>query len=122
MWTRLRRRDRDDGLGRAVPSRRPASGSTPARTVAICGRVVQWIAATSWPPNAGFHATSVVAIGVELDRVAGEAGAERGRGAGRDLAAPRGARREDRPRVAVAAPSRSTAAAVSSSLATRDAA
>ena len=34
------------------------SGSTPARTVAIWTGDEQWIAATSWPPNAGFHATS----------------------------------------------------------------
>ncbi len=42
-----------------VGAERGASvGSTPARTVAICTADAQWIAATSWPPNAGFHATS----------------------------------------------------------------
>ena len=87
-------------------------GSTPARTVAICGRVAQWIAATSWPPNAGFHATSSSSIDVELHRVAGEAGTERGGGAGRDLAAPRGAGRQDRPRRSVARPARDGARGV----------
>ena len=74
-------------------------GSTPARTVAIWSGDVHVIAATSCPPNAGFHATSRWFVDLEIDRVAGEARVEARRETRRDLAAPRRRRREDRPRV-----------------------
>ena len=48
----------------------------PARTVAIWIADVAPIAATSCPPNAGFHATSRPLADFEVDRVAGEARAQ----------------------------------------------
>ncbi len=43
---------------RPRPHAARASGARRRRTVAICTADVDVIAATSWPPNAGFHATS----------------------------------------------------------------
>ena len=57
-----------------------------------------WIAATSWPPNAGFHATSRSPSSSRPTASPVSPAPSRGRGAARDLATPRGARREDRPR------------------------
>ena len=102
----------DDGR---VDARARASGACRRARSPSGSADVAPIAATSWPPNAGFHATSRSSSTLELDRVAGEPGAEPRRDARRDLAAPRGRAGEDRPRLRRVATSSTTAPATSSS-------
>ena len=53
-WRRAHPSDHGSSTGCAAAG----PGSTPTRTVAICTGELASMAATSWPPKAGFHATS----------------------------------------------------------------
>ena len=92
-----------------------ASGSMPARTVAICTGEVAVDRRDQLAAERRLPRDESAVVDLEVDGVAGEAGAEGRRRARRDLAAPGRARREHGPRRRRRVPTPSATAATSSS-------